>query len=157
MNSGATFGVHLMLFRKACLHTVVGILVAASAYADVIPFFGGNYKRYSYLEMTTQQLPPGMVLLLLDDEENLVARAHGKELMMISRPGKVYLAREDQLSTPFSYRTDKKKLNKLKSFRQEDLPWRKHVQPTPEQLDCTLSQDQPDKFQLVCARSSKEN
>lgn len=151
-----------MQLRKTCLLTVVGTLIAAGAYADVIPFFGtANKKRsskmYSHLEMTTRQLPPGMVLLLLDSRDSLVVLGHEKERLFIFEPVNVYLAREDQLSTPFSYRKDQKKLNKLKSITSGDLPWRNFVQPKPELLDCTLAQDRPDKFRLVCTSSIKED
>jgi hypothetical protein len=135
------------MWYKPYLLMLSGILLAASARADVLPYVGDNSRHYSWFELSVRHLPPGMVILFLDQDDRLRSKGGEKNAVIIDEGGTLYLAREKQLSVPFSFSKDKAKLHKLRSLVKGELPSRNHPLP----VICTVTVGGPNGYKMKCA------
>ena len=118
---------------------------AAAALADVVPppypsTDEPPRKEYvSYFVMKVGQIPPGMVLFFVDEDGNAFGPAHEKERLLIRKSGAFYVARENQLSRPFSLKKDRARLHMLMGLDASEFP-RSYSGPIPPTiLKCTVT------------------
>jgi hypothetical protein len=121
---------------------IIAILIATTASADVIPFFGKRriarpYNR-SWIEFSASRLPKGTVLLIMDKDGEVLGKTYDKEVMRLHEPCTIYAAYESQLSTPFSYKKDRLKLIRLREVTDNDFPGSYDNEVSPALLNCRM-------------------
>ena len=136
------------------------LMAVVTASADVIPPFGGgpnhrNPKRLHEfspsINLTVKNVPQSMVVILLLDKDNSILQiAHRDETIKIVWPSTLYLAMKNELSDPFNYDKDKKKLFKLKQYQKKDLPSSDDHLTAPRETQCAVKTVGPQKYSLVC-------
>lgn len=144
-----------MSLNKAYSFVVVGLLIATTASADVIPFFGRRSPPMrSYLELRVVQVPKGIVFIFIDERGRFRDKSQNYMLqnhrMIIDEPGTIYGAYEYQLSNPFSVYADRDKLIELRTIRDREIPHSDGVPPQPAVLICTMTKDKSMKYVLKC-------
>jgi len=135
---------------KTCSSALIGILFALTAYADVIlPGGGPSRPHRAWIELYADRLPHGMVLIFLDENGNLLEKAHEKEALRINRSGTVYAVRENRLSAPFSLKTNKARLYNLRTVTDDEIP-SNYGRPNPMIMHCDTLSAGAGKYKLDC-------
>lgn len=138
--------------RIACLLLLLLLLTAVTVSADIIPSHGGSRGRplvvYSSIQLTVQNVPKGMVLILLGDRNELLQTAHSDEMIKVSGESSLYLVMENKLSKPFNYGKDANKLVKLKQYRKDDIPVSPGPPPPPMTVRGTVKTVGPQNYVL---------
>lgn len=110
---------------------------------------GCGRREIRAFELHAWDMPQGMLLLYLDNEGNLLAKLNRHENKTIYRGGTLYGAFEAELSAPFSLQNDMKKLIRLKSISNEELPV--FVQGRgAEELYCEIMTEKAGGYRLAC-------
>jgi hypothetical protein len=139
-----------MSWPGICGIALISIIVATTAYADLIPPGGGPIRPHRFwIELYVGRIPHGMVLILVDDNGNLLENTRKTKAMRISEPGTIYGVRENQLTTPFSFKTNKAKLVKLRTVTENDIP-HGAGRPYPALIECNTLSVGAGEFKMDC-------
>lgn len=139
-----------MTVLKTCGMALISILIAITTYADIIPPGGGRSRPHrAWIELYADRLPHGMILIFVDGNGKLLEKAHESEALTINRSGTVYGVRENQLSAPFSFKTNKATLFNLRTVTDDDIP-ANFGRPNPMLMHCDVLGAGSGKYTLDC-------
>ena len=141
-----------MSWRITCALALIGTLLSATAYADVIPFFGKRPVFTGYIQMHVERMPQDMVLIYLDKDGKLDTVAHQNEELRIEHKGTVYAVRESEFMQPFSFKKSKSKLRLLRKVEENDIPSAFGRPPRPVLLNCSMNEDALAGYLLACQK-----
>jgi hypothetical protein len=144
--------------RIACLLFIL-FTAAVTVSADIIPPYGGG-RNHPYperfqgdppsIDLTAKNVPKGLVLILLDNDNAILQKAHSGEMIRIAWESTLYLAVADKLSDPFNYDKDKKNLFKLRHYQLTDLPPYVGRHTVPIEIECTVQTVGAQNYILKC-------
>jgi len=121
--------------RITCLVSLFLLSTTVTVSADIVPPHSGSagrpFKLYSQIQLTVENVPKSMVLILLGGRNQLLQIAHSDEVIRVSGDSNLYLALENTLSKPFNYDKDAHKLIWLRQYRQDDIPASPGSPPPP--------------------------
>lgn len=139
-----------MGYGKILCFIIVGLLVTGTVSADIIVDFKARRPHQSWIEITVNSMPQGIVLLCLDASGAIISQTDGRTRMKIDRPGFLYAAMQSQLSKPFSFARDKDRLSILRAIKSEDIPGRIGQIPKPALWSCELRGATLEDYLLIC-------
>jgi hypothetical protein len=147
-----------MKWKKIAGAFILGFLAMAIAHADIIP--PGHHHRdddnpplpprnyVSFIEVTVDKIPSGMVLLFIDSHGNLLAKAREKQKLKIDGPGLLYAAFENRLSNPFVFNREEQNLYLLRSVGEVEIPSSFDGPVPPKTWKCRITKDKKSGFAL---------
>ncbi|MFH0785732.1 MAG: hypothetical protein V2B20_27810 [Pseudomonadota bacterium] len=132
-------------------------LAAVTTSADVVLPAEPNRLFRSWIEIFVPELPLGYALFCVGENGKIIGQTNGKTELRIYQPCTVYGAREDQLSSPFSFQADKMKLVQLRTVRQEEIPEKRGEGPGPQRLHCKITGERLEDYTLQCDTTLQES
>ena len=140
-----------MLLHKICTITMIGLMLVATASADLIPYSERHRTYRSSIEMTIQQAPKGIILIYLTPLKRLIGIALAKNTLKITQPGTIFAIKENKFKTPFHYNMDTFiELHSLKDVDIAEIPSDSNHQPEPAKFNCVVTEKETGTYGLAC-------